>query len=122
MWFTQSPIRIVARQKLALPGEHWGVHFGDVVVHLTRDGVRQDTFQEFLAGKEWREVRKVDPKLYPDIVRRLQEVRLNPPTYHLLDRNCEVFANWLVGERPESPQVGFFIVAAFLFACAMSAR
>lgn len=117
----KQPIRIIARPKLALPGEHWGVQLiGGPVIHLTLEGLRFDTLEAFLAGKKLREVRAADPKRHGEILRRVDHALAHPPDYRLADQNCEVFANWLLGDPPESQQVQGAVVlallAAFMFA------
>lgn len=105
MFLSHHVIRIVARPKLDMPGEHWGVEiFPDVVMHLTLEGLQTDSLQSFLAGHTLREVRSAVPGTQNAIQWRVHAARVNPPTYHLVDRNCEVFANWLWVSRPRAPK------------------
>jgi uncharacterized protein YcgI (DUF1989 family) len=117
-----SPIRIVARPKLAGPGEHWGVQLpSGSVIHLTPEGVQLNGFDAFAAEKMVREVRQVDPGRHNEVMARVREALSNPPSYRLLDQNCEVFATWLVGEKPESPQVNGALLLGIVAALAMNA-
>lgn len=111
----QQSIRIIARPKLALPGEHWGVQLpGGEVIHLALGGLRIDTLEIFLAGKKLREVRAAKPNRHGEILHRVNQALAFPPAYRLADQNCEVFANWLLGDPPESPQVrGAVVLALF---------
>lgn len=116
---TQFPIRIVSRQKLSGVGQHWGVQLqnGDVA-HLTPTGERIVTFNDFAQGREVKEIRRAVPGQYAQIMRRVMESVQRPGQYRLLDRNCETYATWLMGEKPQSPQVmgvvALGLIAAFL--------
>lgn len=100
------PIRIVARPKLEMPGEHWGVEYlPDTVMHLGVTGLRTDSLEEFLQGRPWRVVRSATWYERDPILARVAEAERNPPKYHLTNCNCEIFANWLFGQPLESPQV-----------------
>lgn len=100
------PIRIIARPKLSGLGEHWGVQLTNGnVAHLTEQGERMVTFSEFAQGCKVREVRRANPYLHDQILRRVFISTQNPGQYRLLDRNCETYATWLIGEQPQSPQV-----------------
>lgn len=114
-----SPVRIVARPKLSGVGEHWGVQLPDGnVAHLTPDGEQIVNFQQFALDRTVREVRRAAPEAHGAVVRRAAMSVRDPSQYRLLDRNCETYATWLMGEEPRSPQVQgavlLGLVAAFL--------
>lgn len=121
MMFTtsQAPIRIVSRSKLSGIGNHWGVQIPNGnVVHLTPTGEQIVSFIDFAQGRLVKEIRRAPPDLYGQIMQRVTLSVQNPGQYRLLDRNCETYATWLIGEKPQSPQVQGVVVlgliAAFL--------
>ncbi len=119
MFFNTHPIRIISRPKLTGVGEHWGVQLPDGnVAHLTPDGEHVVTFAEFAQGRPIKEVRRAASEQRAQIMERLSLSLQHRGAYRLLDRNCETYATWLLGETPRSPQVQGIIVlgliAAFL--------
>ena len=115
----QYPIRIVSRPKLSGIGEHWGVQLPNGnIAHLTPTGEHIVTFVDFAQGRLVKEIRRVAPEQYAQVMRRVTLSVQNPGQYRLLDRNCETYATWLIGEKPQSPQVVGVVVlgliAAFL--------
>ena len=116
---SQFPIRIVSRPKLSGVGDHWGVQLPNGnVAHLTPTGEQIVTFDDFAQGRPVKEIRRAPPEQYAQIIRRVTLSVQNPGQYRLLDRNCETYATWLIGEKPQSPQVTGVVVlgliAAFL--------
>lgn len=119
MFFNTHPIRIISRPKLTGLGEHWGVQLPDGnVAHRTPDGEHIVTLAEFAQGRAIKEVRRAAPEKRAQIMQRLSLSLQHRGPYRLLDRNCETYATWLLGETPRSPQVQGFIclglIAAFL--------
>ena len=119
MFFNIHPIRIVSRPKLTGLGEHWGVQLPDGnVAHLTPEGEQIVSFTEFAQGRPIKEVRRAAPEQRAQIMQRLSLSLQHRGPYRLLDRNCETYATWLLGETPQSPQVQGVIflglIAAFL--------
>ena len=113
-----TPIRIIARAKRSLLGHHWGVQLPDGrVIHLTPEGAFLVSLEEFAEGKTCRVVREADPNRYHQILWRVDAALRQPQQYRLADRNCETFANELLGDPPESPQVkGVALIAALAVA------
>lgn len=116
---SQFPIRIISRPKLSGIGEHWGVQLPNGNVgHLTPTGEQIVTFPDFAQGRQVKEIRRAPPEQYAQIMRRVTLSVQNPGQYRLLDRNCETYATWLIGEEPQSLQVMGVVVlgliAAFL--------
>lgn len=115
----QSPVRIISRPKLSGIGDHWGVQLpsGDVA-HLTPSGEQIISLLEFAQGRPVKEIRRAAPEQYAQIMWRATTSAQNPGQYRLLDRNCETYATWLIGEKPQSPQVQgvaiLGLIAAFL--------
>lgn len=118
----RHPIRIIKRPKRSRVGDHWGVQLPDGrVVHLTPEGLRLETFDEFVDGKEWAVVRTADPTRETAILSRVAEALRSPPRYRVHDKNCEVFANEMLGDPPVSPQVqSVLVVGAILFVLKVS--
>ena len=119
MFFNTQPIRIISRPKLTGLGEHWGVQLPDGnVAHLTPEGEQIVSFTEFAQGRPIKEVRRAAPEQRAQIMQRLTLSLQHRGPYRLLDRNCETYATWLLGETPQSPQVQGVIflglIAAFL--------
>lgn len=101
-----TTISVIARPKLSGGGEHWGVRVGDLVAHMTEDrGPHVVTYGEFAAGRPVREVRQVHPLEHNATLGRIRHEIANPTRYHLLDNNCEIFANRVTGYAPKSSQV-----------------
>ena len=106
MFFSNHPIRIISRPKLTGLGEHWGVQLPDGnVAHLTPEGEQIVSFTEFAQGRPIKEVRRAAPEQRAQIMQRLSLSLQHRGPYRLLDRNCETYATWLLGEKPRSPQV-----------------
>ena len=113
----QFPIRIVSRPKLSGGGAHWGVQLQNGnVAHLTPMGERMVSFDDFAQGRRVKEVRRAAPEQYAQVIQRVILSIQNPGQYRLLDRNCETYATWLIGEEPQSPQVLGAVVLALVAA------
>lgn len=113
----QTPARIIARSKLSGFGEHWGVQLPDgTVAHLTQDGEQIVSLAEFAQSRPFKEISRAAPEQYGQIVGRAMASLQNPGQYRLLDRNCETYATWLMGEKPRSPQVEGMALLALVIA------
>lgn len=100
------PIRIISRAKRSFLGDHWGVQLPDGhVIHLTPEGVSLVSLDAFAEGRRVQVVREADPGRYHGILMRVRAALRSPQQYRLTDRNCETFANELLGDPPNSPQV-----------------
>lgn len=116
MYWNQYPIRIISRPKLFGFGNHWGVQLpnGDVA-HHTPLGERMVSYREFAQGLPVEEIRKAPYERYEAVLQRVRQSTQCPGPYRLGDRNCENYANWLLGDKPESPQVnGWATVGAIV--------
>lgn len=110
-------VGIIARKKLSGFGEHWGVQLPDGrVAHLTTEGEQIVSREEFAQGWPVKEIRHAPPELHGQIMWRATITANNPGQYRLLDRNCETYATWLLGEKPQSPQVQGWVVLGLLVA------
>lgn len=119
-WDPAAQIQVIARPKLNLPGEHWGLLLpGMVVIHLGVDGIRLESLAAFLCGHSHRTVKTAKAEDHPQILLRARDALANPPAYHLFAENCEVFANRLYGDSPQSPQVTGALILVTLTALAL---
>ena len=110
-----DPILVISRPKLAGPGTHWGVRFpnGQVADIVNGVGVRLLLNEEaFAEGRDIAIIREVPGHEEAEIRMRLQMALHESRPYHATLWNCEMFANWLVGEKPESPQVNGWVFLA----------
>lgn len=111
---------IVSRPKLAGGGTHWGVCFPDGRVAHCTAGVGTEmlpSIDAFAHGYDVTILRKVPHELNGEVMRRMHAAFAQPQPYHLTKWNCEIFANWVTCQEPESPQVNgwaFVVVAAVL--------
>ncbi|TRZ57847.1 MAG: NC domain protein [Rhodocyclaceae bacterium] len=115
--YFQPPVRIISRPKLSGIGEHWGVQLptGDVA-HLTPSGEQIVGVLEFAQGRPIKEIRRASPEQSSQVMWRATASVKNPGPYRLLDRNCETYATWLIGEEPQSPQVQGVVVLGLIAA------
>lgn len=98
---------VISREKLNGGGRHFGVHFpGGEVVDFHPAGVRFTTIHGFLEGRPCKVERLIPAREVRQAVWRARTAPGEVRTYHLLDFNCEHFANFIAGEaRPESEQI-----------------
>lgn len=98
---------VISRDKLTGGGRHFGVHFpGGEVVDFSQSGVRFTTIHGFLEGRACKVERLIPEGELRQVHWRARTAPGQVRAYHLLDFNCEHFANLIAGEaRPESSQV-----------------
>jgi hypothetical protein len=112
----QYPLAVVGRAKAGIL-EHMGVLLPDgCVAHCAPGrGEHISTLQEFAGGQDRvRIVRHVQHPQHHATIAKIAEALRAPKPYDLLTNNCEVFANRVTGEEPNSPQLRG-IVALFAF-------
>ena len=96
----------VSRPKMAGHGTHAGVLLpSGNVAHLTTAGPRIVTFAAFAQGKPVRAEQGADPSTMHQIEWRAHFTLGRTLPYDLLNRNCEHYASYVMGTKPESPQV-----------------
>jgi hypothetical protein len=107
-------LAIIARPKLIGVGEHWGVLLPDGrVAHCTPErGEHICSLHEFAAGYQLSIKRDLPVAQQGQAMRTLWEVLRAPKPYHPTDNNCEIFANRIAGEKPESPTLNSLIFVA----------
>lgn len=98
---------VISREKLAGGGRHFGVHFpGGEVVDFSPAGVRYTTLHGFLEGRAYKVERLIPEGEVRQAHWRARTALGQVRAYHLLDFNCEHFANFIGGAiKPESSQV-----------------
>lgn len=113
---------VIRRPKLGGVGFHFGVLFTDgKVADLDgKRGVRLARLEEFAFRHRVEIVRRVDRSLEHESRRRALHAQERARRYHVLDWNCETFANWVTGAKPMSREAGAWtaivVVAAVLVA------
>ena len=120
-----SSIRIVSRKKLGGLADHWGIELpnGNVAHCAPGVGVQVTAAEQFAMGHDVITIRDVPVHMHGEVLQRLQLALSERRAYHAIDWNCEVFANWLTGEKPESAQAkGWAIAALALIAVGVVAR
>lgn len=113
-----DPVRVITRPKKYGIVTHFGVLFPNGIVYdyTLEDGMRQVSLAQFSEGTQVVVVREI-PWHMSNLVRaRLEELRCNPRKYHLLEWNCETFAEWLTLGVPTSKQVsgGILLIGVIL--------
>lgn len=103
---------VISRDKLTGGGRHFGVHFpGGEVVDFCPTGVRYTTIDGFLQGRACKIERLIPEGEVRQAHWRAKTAPGQVRGYHLLNFNCEHFANFIAGAaRPESSQVTGFAV------------
>jgi hypothetical protein len=116
----------ISRPKLNAPGLHEGVQMLDGrVAHTSwRRNTQICSFEEFASGHPVQLEYLVPQTLSIRSLNALNaEIRRNA-RYDLLNYNCEIFARRAVLQKPESPQVGFWMaalaIAGLLYASTIS--
>jgi hypothetical protein len=113
---TQRPfVGLISRPKLNGPGQHAGVLLPNgYVAHMTHTGAEIITYADFSHGLTVKFEKAAPPQLQLQIQWRAYQAIGRVPPYDLLNRNCEHFATWLMGEVPKSPQViGIAVLSIF---------
>lgn len=103
----------ISRPKLNAPGIHEGVQMLNGCVAHTSWGRNTQicSFEEFASGHPVQLEYLVPQTLSIHSLSALNtEIRRNA-RYDLLNYNCEIFARRAVLQKPESPQVGFWMAA-----------
>ncbi|MBC3810081.1 hypothetical protein [Undibacterium aquatile] len=110
------PMAIIKRAKLSGLGDHIGILQPDgYVFHTTDDkGPHMTTLQGFSAGRQVEIVEEIPMHKYWEAQARIQSELFSGKAYNLLNNNCEVVANRIAGNHPESRQVAFWLMALML--------
>jgi hypothetical protein len=103
---------VISREKLTGGGRHFGVHFpGGEVVDFSPSGIRYTTIQGFREGRDYKVERLIPEGEVRQAFWRARTAPGQVRAYHLLDFNCEHFADFIAGAaKPESSQVTGFAV------------
>ncbi len=120
---TQRPfVGLISRPKLSGLGQHSGVLLPNgFVAHMTPNGAAIVTYAEFSHGLSVRLEKAVPPQSHQQVQWRAYQAIGRVQPYDLINRNCEHFATWLMGDVPTSPQVIAVAVISILgFAAALN--
>ncbi|MDP1680977.1 MAG: NC domain protein [Burkholderiales bacterium] len=108
----------ISRPKLSGVSRHEGVLLptGDVA-HTTQDkGAHVCSWAQFKGNHPIKIERELHPVMHQQALLRLQDLLEKRHPYDPVLNNCEIFARTILLEEPQSPQVGFWMVAAFFAA------
>jgi hypothetical protein len=114
----------ISRPKLGGLASHVGVQLPDGrVVHLSPErGVAITTHEEFAAGQDVAIIREVPAHLHAEVMRRLRYALSHQRSYVLGKWDCEIFANWLVGEKLENTQLQGWVTIGAIGLLAAASR
>ena len=105
----QHPARfvgVISRPKLSGAGRHAGVLLPDGrVAHMTPEGAAIVGFEDFALGHPVKPEKAAPVECHRQLQWRAQQSVGRTAPYDLWNRNCEHYATWLMGEKPQSPQV-----------------
>lgn len=120
-----DPIRVITRPKKRGVGTHFGVLFPNGVVYdyTIEDGMRQVPLAQFSEGAQIVVAREIPWHMAHIVRARLEELSRNPRKYHLLQWNCETFAEWLTSGVAKSTQVvGMIFLTGVIIALALASK
>lgn len=102
----------ISRPKLNDFGSHEGVVLpSGLVVHLTQDrGICLVSRAEFAQGHKITIHFELPVELHAPAIRRLSVLLQENKPYDLVLNNCEMFARQAILQKPESPQVLFWLI------------
>ena len=108
----------ISRPKFSGVGRHEGVLLPTGhVAHTTQDkGAHVCSWEQFKGNQQIEFERELHPLMHQQALLRLQELLARQLPYNPVLNNCEIFARTVLLEEPQSPQVGFWVVAAFFAA------
>lgn len=113
----------ISRRKLVGGGRHAGVLLPNgMVAHMTQEGAVIVTFGEFAQGLQVSFDKPAPPVRHHQILWRAQQSAGRMPPYDLLNRNCEHYATFLMGEEPKSQQVTAAVVVGIIGAFLLLAQ
>jgi Lecithin retinol acyltransferase len=116
--YLQQPTRfvgLISRSKLSDAGRHAGVLLPDgKVAHMTPEGATIVTFNDFAQGRSVQLDKAAPVDFHHQLHWRAHQSVGRMPPYDLLNRNCEHYATWLMGEEPKSPQVTGAVVLGLI--------
>jgi len=102
----QSFVGLISRPKLSGIGRHAGVLLPNGhVAHMTPDGAAIVTLIEFAQGRPTKYEKEAPHQQHQQIQWNAFQSIGGASEYDLLNRNCEHYATWLLGEEPQSAQV-----------------
>jgi hypothetical protein len=113
----------ISRPKLTGLGTHSGVLLQDGnVAHMTTEGSSIVTLEKFAEGRPVRAEKAAPPSTYRQLQWRAHQATGRTRPYELLNRNCEHYASYLMGQKPDSPQVTAVLVLSALGVLLLAAQ
>ena len=113
----------ISRRKLVGGGRLAGALLPNgLVAHMTQEGAVIVSFDEYAQGLPVSADKAAPPERYHQILWRAQQSAGRMPPYDLLNRNCEHYATFLMGEEPKSQQVAAAVVVGIIGAFLLLAQ
>ena len=108
-------VGLISRTKLSGAGRHAGVLLPDGrVAHMTPEGAVIVTFEAFAVGRPVKPEKAAPVECHHQLQWRAQQSAGRTAPYDLWNRNCEHYATWLMGEKPQSAQVTGAVVLGLI--------
>lgn len=117
MYLVSQPsfVGLISRRKTHGPGLHVGVALPNgMVAHMTPSGPAMVSLAAFAQGREVSRGKECAHDRWQQLQFRTLRSLEGMPPYDLLSRNCEHYATWLLGEKPESSQVNAAVLIGLL--------
>ena len=113
----------ISRPKVTGAGTHAGVLLPNgAVAHMTPAGAGIVSFTEFAQGKPVRAEAAADASAHHQIQWRAHQTLGRTLPYDLLNRNCEHYASFVMGQKPDSPQVTAVLLLSVLGVALLAAQ
>ena len=108
-------VGFISRPKLSGGGRHAGVLLPNgSVAHMTPEGAAIVSVEAFRQGRDIRFDKAAPVECHHQIYWRAHQSVSRMSPYDLWNRNCEHYATWLMGEKPQSPQVNGAVLLGLL--------
>jgi Lecithin retinol acyltransferase len=108
-------VGMISRQKLSGFGRHVGVLLPNgLVAHMTDKGSEIVSAADFAQGYKISCDAEASIEQHQQILFRAYSTVGQTKSYSLFDLNCEHFASYLMGSKPQSPQVQSLVLVGLL--------
>lgn len=113
----------ISRPKLSGGGKHAGVLLPNgLVAHMTQEGAAIVSVADFAQGRPVTLEKAAPLSIHHQVQWRAQQTAGRTLPYHLLNRNCEHYATFVMGQNAESPQVTALVVLGLIGAVVWAAQ
>lgn len=89
---------------------------------MTQEGAAIVTFTDFAQGRPVTLEKAAPISTHHQVHWRAHQTAGRTPPYHLLNRNCEHYATFVMGEKAESPQVNALVILGLIGAVIWAAQ